>query len=172
VTTVLKDPNPGNGTPETQKPDQEKKKPNELHNQMEVFKRELEELKLFQQSAMPLLNSQAGGQGGYQQRNNYSQDNRNMPATEGIPVDHRGCRWCGLNNYRKHSCYEYTKELREWTVHYTDEADLRTRMGAMGSGGPLVPLPESAGVWQRYGYLTCDRGLNPKEQYQQHQITG
>jgi len=104
VTRILKHPNPGNGTLETQKPYQEKKKPDELHDQMEVLKRELEELKLFPQSAMPLLNSQAGGQRGYQQRNNYSQDNRNMPETESIPVNDRGCRWCGPNNHRKHSC--------------------------------------------------------------------
>jgi len=149
VTRILKHPNPGNGTPETQKPDQEKKKPDGLPDRMEVLKRELEELKLFRQSAMPPLNSQAGRQRGYQQRNNYLQDNRNKPATESTPVDDPGCKWCGLNNHRKHSCYEYTLALKEGTVHYTDEADIRTRMGPMGSGGPLIPQPESAGVWQK-----------------------
>jgi len=98
---------------------------------------------------MPFLNGQAGGQRAYQQENNYLEENTNMPATESIPINDRGCRWCGLNNHRKHSCYDYPKALKEGTVHYADPADLRTRMGPIGSVGPLVPLPEAAGVWQK-----------------------
>ena len=151
VTRILKHPDSENAVQTSEAPlqNQEMQEAGQLHDQMEMLKRELEELKLFRQSAMPLLSSQPGGQRGYQPRNNYSQENRNMPATESIPVNDRGCRWCGLNNHRKHSCYEYTKALKEGTVHYADEADLRTRMGPMGSGGPLVPLPEAAGVWQK-----------------------
>ena len=119
-------------------------------DQMETLKRELEELRLFQQSAMSL-----GMQRGFQQRNNNSYmrdnqgENRNLPRIESIPVNDRGCRRCGLNNHRKIACYDYNKALREGMVHFIDEADSRTRMGPMGSGGPLVPLPEAAGVWQK-----------------------
>ena len=95
-----------------------------------------------------------GMQRGFQQRNNngYMQDNqgenRNSPTTESIPVNDHGCRWCGLNNYRKIACYDYDKALREGMIHFIDEADSCTRMGTMGSGGSLVLLPEAAGVWQ------------------------
>ena len=131
---------------QTQPQTQEKK----WSGQMETIKRELEELKLFQQSAMT-----PGMQRGFQQRNNNSYmwdnrgENRNLPITESIPVNDRGCRWCGLNNHRKIACYIYNKALREGMVHCIDEADSHTRMGPMGSGGPLVPLPEAAGVWQK-----------------------
>ena len=148
-TRILKSRNLGNGTPESPLPEQDMRKHEELHNQMDILKRELEEIKLFRQSAMPLLYGQAGGQREYQQRNNYLEENRNMPATESIPVNVRGCWWCGLNNHRKHTCYDYNKALKEGTVHYADAADLRTRMGPIGSGGPLVRLPEAAGVWQK-----------------------
>ena len=119
-------------------------------DQMETLKCELEEMRLFQQSAMS-----PGMQRGFQQRNNNSYmrdnrgENRNLPTTEFIPVNDRGCRWCGLNNHRKIACYDYNKVLRQGMVRFIDEADSRTRMGLMGSGGPLVPLPEAAGVWQK-----------------------
>ena len=131
---------------QTQPQTQEKK----WSDQMENLKRELEELRLFQQSAMT-----AGMERDFQQRNNnsYMRDNRGenryLPTTESIPVNDRGCRWCGLNNHRKIACYDYKKALREGMVHFIDEADSRTRIGSMGSGGPLVPLPEAAGVWQK-----------------------
>ena len=70
-------------------------------------------------------------------------------TTESIPVNTRGCQWCGVNNHRKIACYDYKKALREGMVHCIEVADSRTRMGPMGSGGPLVPLPEAAGVWQK-----------------------
>ena len=149
VTRILRNPDSGNMASEAPLQNQETQEPGQLHDQMELLKRELEGLKVFQQSAIPLLSGQAGGRGGCRLRNKYLQENRNMQATESIPVNDRGCRWCGLNNYRKHSYYEYTKSVKEGTVHYADEADLRTRMSPMGSGGPLVPLPEAAGVWQK-----------------------
>ena len=62
--------------------------------------------------------------------------------------DH-GCRWCGLNNHRKIACYHDNRGLREGMVHFIDEADSIKRMGPMASGGPLVLLPEGAGVWQK-----------------------
>ena len=61
-------------------------------DQMESLKCELEEMRLFQQSAMS-----PGMQRGFQQRNNNSNmwdnrgENRNLPTTESIPVNDRSC---------------------------------------------------------------------------------
>ena len=93
-------------------------------DQMETLEREMEEMRLFQQSAMS-----PGMQRGFQQRNNNSYirdnrgENRNLPTTESIPVNDRGCWWRGLNNHRKIACYDYNRMLREGMVHFIDEAD-------------------------------------------------
>lgn len=54
-----------------------------------------------------------------------------------------------MNNHRKNSCFDSNKALREGMVHFIDEADRKTRLGPMESGGPIAPLPESTQVWQK-----------------------
>src|SRR5205807_4846513 len=98
---ILKSLNPTSGTLDTSIEEQKKPKQEDWQDQMDSLKRELEEMKLFRQSAGPSLNSQVGRQREYQyqgsqQRNSYLPGNGNMPSTESIPVNDRGCRWCGL----------------------------------------------------------------------------
>ena len=155
---ILRDPNATKETanqnmqnvpqPQTQTQPQTHEK--KWSDQIETLKCELEELRLFQQSAMS-----PGMQRGFQQRNNNScmRDNRgengNIPTTESILVNDCGCQWCGVNYHRKIACYDYNEALREGMVYFIDEADWGARIGSMGSGGPLVPLPKAAGVWQK-----------------------
>jgi len=131
----------------------------EMQDQMDILRKELEQLRLFQQSAFAPQNNygqsrnysqgQNQGQGQGQGPQGQGYQPRETRPTEQIPVNDQGCRWCGLNNHRKYNCFDYNRSLREGEIHYIDEADKRTRMGPTGSGGPLIPLPERAGVWQK-----------------------
>lgn len=94
----------------------------------------MEQLRLFQQSVIANYGNQD------RQYQNVQYDRGNVPSTESIPVNDRGCRWCGMNNHRKNSCVDYNKASREGMVHIIDEADKKTRLGPMGSGGPIFPM--------------------------------
>ena len=56
------------------------------------------------------------------------------------------CRWCGGEGHLKYQCTSNGKSLSEGIVHFIDRADQKTRMEPAGSGGVVVPLPESTGV--------------------------
>lgn len=123
----------------------------DLEKEMEM---EMEKERLFQQSAMVPNNVRAYGGQQYcfkQARPNYRQQGAsNMnAATESIPVNPRGCRWCGLNDRRKFQCLEYQNALKEGVIHYLDSADSKAYFGPQGSGGPADTHPEFSGVCQK-----------------------
>jgi hypothetical protein len=133
---------------------------------MAGIRKGLQELKLFQQTASANLPS-----GGY--ASGYQSINPSAPCghlyhppkgrstgivmsganqTGGVmpgPVNFSSCRWCGLEGHLKYQCADYGKCLSEGLVHFFDRADQKTRLGLMGTGGVMVLLPESSGMWQK-----------------------
>lgn len=119
-----------NSEPNTPPPER-----NDGADHIKSLEKEMEQLRLFQQS---VIANNYGNQN--RQYQNVQYDSGNVPLTESIPVNNRGYRWCGMNNHRKNSCVDYNKALREGMVHLIDEGDKKTRLGPMGSGGPIVSM--------------------------------
>ena len=117
------------------------------------LEKEMEKMRLFQQSAMVPNNVRTYGGQQYGQQNsrtNYRQSNANVNgATELIPINPRGYRCCGLNDHHKYQCDDYQKAVREGVIHHLDPADSKAYLGPHGGGGPVVPLPEFSGAWQK-----------------------
>ena len=53
-----------------------------------------------------------------------------------------------MNGHRRAACFDYQRGLREGIIHYTD-GDTRAKMGPVGGGGPVIPLPEISRLWQK-----------------------
>jgi len=77
------------------------------------------------------------------------QQYQSQTANQAGGMNLRGCRWCGEEGHIKLRCPDYQRNLAEGAVHHLDHGDTKTRMGPHGSGGPVVPLPEYSGMWQR-----------------------
>ena len=142
--------------------------PPSWEDRMAAIERGLEELRLFQQTAVNTATNNAPATGvGYRSMGPVTQRGRlyqPLPSrslggamaaadqTNGVlpgPATYRGCRWCGVNGHLKYQCTDYGKSISEGIVHFLDSADQKTRLGPLGGDGVVVPLPDSSGLWQK-----------------------